>query len=310
MDWKKLSGSKKFKLAAVGAGGLVTLGGAAAAVAASLAPSSNVINACYDRRNGDLRLVDAGVACHKGESAIAWNQQGPIGPIGPSGAAGPAGTNGKDGQNGAPGAAGPAGAAGPQGLQGVQGPQGVQGSQGPAGPAGSGSGSSSSDPCSGSGGVAYVAGSSSASDIFAKIDDIQGEALDKAHKGEIEISSFSWGGIVNSTTRVGGGASVGASKPCPANVVKFGTDKATPKIFELAATGRHVDDLVISMVKASGQAGSYTFAQYKFSDVILTSGGDSFGFVFGKVEVTYTPQNANGTLGASVTFEYDFNSKI
>jgi hypothetical protein len=32
-----------------------------------------------------------------------------------------------------------------------------------------------------------------AADIFAKIGDIKGESMDTAHKGEIEIESFSWG---------------------------------------------------------------------------------------------------------------------
>lgn len=30
-------------------------------------------------------------------------------------------------------------------------------------------------------------------DFFLKIDGIKGESTDKAHKGEIEIESFSWG---------------------------------------------------------------------------------------------------------------------
>jgi bacteriocin-like protein len=30
-------------------------------------------------------------------------------------------------------------------------------------------------------------------DVFAKIGDIKGESMDTAHKGEIEIESFSWG---------------------------------------------------------------------------------------------------------------------
>jgi hypothetical protein len=32
-----------------------------------------------------------------------------------------------------------------------------------------------------------------AADIFAKIGDIKGESMDTAHKGEIEIQSYSWG---------------------------------------------------------------------------------------------------------------------
>ena len=311
MDWKKLSGSKKFKLAAAGAGGLVTLGGAAAAVAASLSPSNNVINACFDRRNGDLRLVDAGVSCHKGESPIAWNQQGPIGPIGPVGATGATGATGKDGRDGLAGPAGPAGATGAQGPQGVQGPQGFTGPQGPAGPAGSGGSGLPVDPCNGSGGVAYVAGSTPRYDIFLKLDDIQGESQDSKHRGEIDVTSFSWGGIVNTVSRVGtgGGSVAGQSKPCPVAVIKAFTDRSTPSILKAAATGEVFKEVTFSLVK-NGGFGEFTFAQYKFSDVIVTSGGDTFGFVFQKVEVVYTPQKADGSPDVSVIFNFDFNSKI
>jgi type VI secretion system Hcp family effector len=307
VDWKKVSGSKKFRIAAAGAGGLVTLGAAAAAVAASLVPANGVINACYDNRSGAMRLLaTSGDSCHKGESGVSWNQQGPIGPAGATGASGPAGTSGKDGRDGLAGVQGPAGATG---AQGVQGPQGVQGAQGPAGETGSGTGGVVSDAssCNGSNGVAYATGQVRPIELFMAITGIQGEALDKAHEGEIVVQSFTWGGIVNTGSVSGGGASSGRAKACPVNVVKVSTDKATPAILKAAASGEHIEEVTLSLVKPSGGF-SFTFAKYKFSDVLITNGGDSLNFVFNKVEVTYTPQRANGTPDASVVFGWDFAS--
>jgi type VI secretion system secreted protein Hcp len=188
----------------------------------------------------------------------------------------------------------------------VQGPQGATGATGPAGSGGSGL---PVDPCNGNGGVAYVANSQPNYDIFLKMDDIQGESLDKAHKGEIDVSSFSWGGVVNPVSTSGSGVSVGKSHPCPVNVIKVGTDRATPGILQAAATGSHIQEVTFSLVK-SGGLGPFTFAQYKFEDVTLTSGGDVFGFVFQKVTVTYTTQKADGSAGVTVPFTYDFNSKL
>jgi type VI secretion system secreted protein Hcp len=307
MDWKKLSGSKKFRFVAAGAGAFVVLGGAAAAVAASLAPSTAVINGCVDK-NGALRIINpSSQSCGKNEGAISWNQEGPIGPAGATGATG---RDGRDGLPGITGASGPTGATGPQGVQGAQGVPGVAGPQGPAGPegpAGSGGGTvSDASSCSGANGVAYARGQEGVSALFAKIDDVKGESTDQQHKDEIDVQSFTWGGVVNTaSTTTGGGGGVGKSRACPVNVLKIRTDKATPIILKAAASGQHFKEATITAVK-SGGAGQFEFANYTFSDVVITNGGDSFNFIFTKVEVTYTPQKADGSADASITFGWDF----
>lgn len=88
------------------------------------------IHACYrdggqdHARQGQVRLVDDGEQCKKGETAIAWNQEGPPGEPGPPG---PPGPEGKQGEKGDPG---------PPGPQGPQGPKGDKGDPGPPGPPG------------------------------------------------------------------------------------------------------------------------------------------------------------------------------
>ena len=85
-----------------------------AGIAYAVIPSNNVIDACYSRSGGALRVIDGTVTkCGKSETALAWNVQGPQGPVGPQGPAGPAGATGPQGQTGADGPAGPAGPAGP-----------------------------------------------------------------------------------------------------------------------------------------------------------------------------------------------------
>src|SRR4051794_24567430 len=85
-------------------------GGAYAAIGAD-----GVLNGCFKKHGGALRLVNAGAKCKSSEKSIAWNQQGPGGANGAQGAQGSAGspgqngsagTNGTNGTNGTPGAPG------------------------------------------------------------------------------------------------------------------------------------------------------------------------------------------------------------
>ncbi|HUZ00578.1 MAG TPA: hypothetical protein VMU89_09510 [Thermomicrobiaceae bacterium] len=107
--------------------------------------------ACIANKQNGSTLYNVGttqLACKSGDSAISWNQVGPMGPAGQVGATGPkgdkgdpgltgpAGAPGADGATGSPGLQGPAGPAGADGAVGPQGPQGSAGPQGATGPAG------------------------------------------------------------------------------------------------------------------------------------------------------------------------------
>src|SRR3712207_9298794 len=83
-------------MAAVALGCLAVGGGVAYAV---IPNASGVINGCYERRTGLLRVVD-GEACRKAESAIHWNQVGPPGARGPQGERGLQGEKGEEGPPG------------------------------------------------------------------------------------------------------------------------------------------------------------------------------------------------------------------
>jgi hypothetical protein len=58
------------------------------------------IDACFEKRSGDLDLLK-GRKCGKGERPVSWSE---VGPQGPQGEAGAQGVPGQDGQPGAPGA--------------------------------------------------------------------------------------------------------------------------------------------------------------------------------------------------------------
>jgi hypothetical protein len=88
----------------------------AGAYATGLIPASDgTINGCYDRTNGNLRVVATAGDCRTAELPIQWSQRGPQGA---AGAKGDTGAVGASGTQGASGAQGPAGATGPQGPKG------------------------------------------------------------------------------------------------------------------------------------------------------------------------------------------------
>src|SRR5437764_13029221 len=79
--------------------------GIATAVQADI-PDSGVIHACYQKQNGQLRVIDAdqGQSCRPSEVALSWNQTGPTGATGATGPPGPTGPRGATGPTGPKGA--------------------------------------------------------------------------------------------------------------------------------------------------------------------------------------------------------------
>lgn len=89
---------------------LALLGGGIAFAAGAIPGTDGVISGCYQKEQGQLRVVAEGTTCRPSEHAISWNQTGPQGPAGPQG---PTGPQGPAGPTGATGPAGPQGPAGP-----------------------------------------------------------------------------------------------------------------------------------------------------------------------------------------------------
>src|SRR4051794_24328218 len=85
--------SSRFATAVV-AGALVMAVVGAGVGFAVTSGSSNQIDGCYKKSNGNLRIASS---CKPGELAISWNQQGPDGADGPKGATGAKGATGTTG---------------------------------------------------------------------------------------------------------------------------------------------------------------------------------------------------------------------
>jgi len=81
-------------------------------------------------------------------------------------------------------------------------------------------------------------------DAFLKFDGIQGEATTPGYQGWIEASSFSWGLVQPGAISVRQSANRCAVHEF---VIMKRVDKATPILFQAAATGRHFPTVVLSV---------------------------------------------------------------
>ena len=148
-------------------------------------------------------------------------------------------------------------------------------------------------------------------DYFLKIKGIEGEAMDKTHKNEIEIDSWSFG-ETNSGTHAGGSGGGAGKVQMQDFHFTIPTQKASPKLLLNCANGNHIPKGVLVCRKAGKE--QQEFLKYTFSDLLVSSfqtGGssetpmDQVSLNFAKIEVEYKEQKADGTLGGSIKAGYD-----
>jgi type VI secretion system secreted protein Hcp len=151
-------------------------------------------------------------------------------------------------------------------------------------------------------------------DIFAKIGDIKGEALDAKHKDEVEVLSYSWGVTNPGSMGYGGGGGEGKATFHDLSFV-HNVDKASPVLMQACVLGTHFKEATITHRKSGTGKEPHEYMIVKMNDVIITGvthGGGGGGphsenvsISFSKVAVEYKPQKADGTLDAAVVFKYD-----
>ncbi|WP_321963541.1 type VI secretion system tube protein Hcp [Paraburkholderia sp. J7] len=152
-----------------------------------------------------------------------------------------------------------------------------------------------------------------AQDIFIKINGIDGESQDSAHKNEIEVKSWSWHIAQQSNMHMGSGGGAGKATVDDLTFVHL-VDRASPNLMKYCLTGKHIDLAVLTIRKAGGNPLEYL--KITMSDVIVTqvapSGSNADNGIteqvrlsFAKVKQEYVVQNAQGGSGGAVTAGYD-----
>jgi type VI secretion system secreted protein Hcp len=149
-------------------------------------------------------------------------------------------------------------------------------------------------------------------DYFLKIDTVPGESLDDRHRDEIEVLSYSWGETNAGSVSVGGGAAVGKVHIEDFHFTAL-TSKASPKLMQLCANGKHLATAVF--VRRKPGMARQEYLTFTFSNVTVSSyhvGGstddvpiDEVSLAFAKVQMDYKPQKVDGSLAAAIHAGWD-----
>lgn len=152
-----------------------------------------------------------------------------------------------------------------------------------------------------------------ASDMFLKIEGIEGESLDSVHAGEIDVLAWSWGMTNSGSMHVGEGGGTGEPSFQDISVTKY-VDKTTPNLVQKLATGEHYPSAILTVRTAGAKPVEYLVIT--LTDVLVTSistGGngaedrvtEEITLNFKAFELVYKPQQADGSGGAAVDVAYD-----
>ena len=149
-------------------------------------------------------------------------------------------------------------------------------------------------------------------ELFLKLDGINGESEDHVHEDAMDVVAWRWGAATTGDMHVARGG--GAGRPAFRNitVTKF-IDAATPVLWQHLATGRHIPRGELILRRAGGDP--VEFLKIELEN-ILVSGLDTGGAAgkqpgelvtlnFARWNVIYTPQQADGTPGAEIEFGFD-----
>jgi type VI secretion system secreted protein Hcp len=173
-------------------------------------------------------------------------------------------------------------------------------------------------------GAATVAAASSvplaahaAQDIFLKLDGIEGESLDKTHKGELDITSFSLGVANSGTTHTGTGSGTTGKASFEDLSVSAASSKASPTLGLYCASGKTIPKATLT-VRASLSANLPPVEYYvvTLENVLVSSVkssgspegsklAETYTLSFSKITWSYTPVNDSGKAQAPVV--HDFN---
>lgn len=157
------------------------------------------------------------------------------------------------------------------------------------------------------------------SDYLLEMKGVTGEAQDAQYKQAIEIESWSFSGHNAATSPFGMGSGAGKVSLGDIQLTKQMVDTATPTLFKALCTGMVVPQAILHCRKKAGGmdgADQVEYLKITMTNATVTSlslGGhgtatgvsESLSLSYEQVKFEYTPQNANGTKGATVEASFD-----
>ena len=139
---------------------------------------------------------------------------------------------------------------------------------------------------------------------------IKGEAQDAAHKGEIEVVSWSWG--MQARPSLGGGVATGKASVLELKVVKR-IDSSSTALMSALRTNEQIQKAVLTLRKSGTQPLEYlkvTIEQGRVTALTIQAGDrdgtpdivENVSFSFNKITVDYVPQGKDGLPQGGMSF--------
>lgn len=158
-----------------------------------------------------------------------------------------------------------------------------------------------------------------ASDMFMKIDDLKGDAIDAAkknpHAGEIKVISFHWGMSQQGSSHLGAGSGTGRADVQDLSFTHY-IDSASPNLMKFCCSGKHFKEAMLTVRKAGGDAVEYLKISLKDVSVSgVTTGApgpgdlltETISLHFAKFSVEYTPQEGAGSGSGAASIKATWN---
>jgi len=155
-------------------------------------------------------------------------------------------------------------------------------------------------------------------DFFLKVDGADGESTQSGHSNEIKIHSFSWGCSQQTSVSGSGGSAAGKASISDISVMKD-LDKASPEMFKMLLTGKHIATAVLTAQKATGSTTGAPFLTITFGEVFVTSQqisgsseipSESVSFSYNTIKFDYSTQGDDGTLTSTGAISYDVKTSV
>jgi type VI secretion system secreted protein Hcp len=149
-------------------------------------------------------------------------------------------------------------------------------------------------------------------DCFLKLDGIDGESLDSKHKGEIQVTSWSWNEKQRRDEQTG--LTVGKVHMSDFTFT-MSVSKAAPQLMLACAEGRSFKNVWLTCRKAGKE--QQEFLKIHFTTVFVSSfeagldaesdvlPSDTITLAFHTIQFEYKEQDADGTLKAAIHAGYD-----
>lgn len=155
-------------------------------------------------------------------------------------------------------------------------------------------------------------------DFFLKVDGANGESTQQGHKDEIKIHSFSWGASQHTSVSGSGGSGAGKASLSDISVMKD-LDKASPEMFKMLLTGKHIATATLTAQKATGDTTGAPFLTITFGEVFVTSQqisgsseipSESVSFSYNTIKFDYSTQGEGGTLTSTGAISYNVKTAV